>query len=59
MFKYVIGKKKVLKMRIMIRYLGIELVYLKVVIYIGLVILKFIVREVKGKLIIVYNLYRI
>lgn len=46
-------------MRIMTRHSGTELAYLKVVTYTGLAILKLIVREAKGKLIIVYSQYRI
>lgn len=57
-FKNVIGKKKASKMRIMTGHSGIELAYLKVVTYTGLAILKLIVGAAKGKLIIVYHLYR-
>lgn len=58
-FKHVIGKKKASKMRIMTRHSGVELAYLKVVTYTELAILKFIVGAAKGKLTMVYNLYRI
>lgn len=58
-FKHVIGKKKASKMKIMTRHSDIELAYLKVVTYTGLGILKLIISAAKGKLITLYNLYRI
>lgn len=52
-------KEKASKMRIVTSHSGIELAHLRVVTYTGLTILKLIVGEAKGKLIIVYDLYRI